>query len=246
MSNSRFYAEDQANAKRTDSGHVVYFVWLILLGAAAVVYELSSNGMLSAAMLAGDAGWSSLWCGWWLLRADPQRARAWVCFWFYLAAACLRTAVVALLIVLIFIWIECKMGQQVPEAERNAVLLAWFGGLFLATVLGDVAIALALRAKVRVWVHPSVRRRCRGDFTHIGDVRPGYCDFNHAFAVVVISLTTSVIGAVAIPLSSPAEENWLSHTLLVLMFVGLFAMIPVYAWLSPRVIADGPEDCWPA
>jgi hypothetical protein len=40
------YAEDQANAKRTDFGHAAYFVWLILLGAAVVVYELSSNGMI--------------------------------------------------------------------------------------------------------------------------------------------------------------------------------------------------------
>ncbi len=98
MSADRFYPDDQANAKRTDFGRVAYLMWLILLTAAAVIYEFSSNEMLSAAMLATHPGWGSL---------------------------------------------------------------------------------------------------------------------------------------------------WLSVVMPILMFVALFAMIPVYAWLSPRVIARGPEDCWP-
>ncbi len=254
-------ALDQTERKRDVSGHAGYFTLLLVLCAALAIHELTGNALLAAAIVAAHAGWRSLRCGWWLLRADPSRPRGWVCFWFYTATAFWKAAIWALVGLLILGASEAVTGQPPTEEQIAAQGITMFLAMGLSSLVGIIGVASAIRNKVRVWVHPSVWGRCGGEFARLGGLRgyflgdrgTFYRGFNHAIFVVAASLLVSTTG---IPVAfciwsemanAPAGggPTIAEGLALIVAFVGPFAMIPVYAVLSHRVIARTPAECWP-
>lgn len=237
------------------------------LAAATFLYMATHEPLLAVVLPCLHGGWHSFRTGLWLLRSDPCRPRARTCFAFYLASACLNSAAFALSSLGLFGAGEVGMGHPANIKELNATLLVLAGGVLLNSCIGLGAIYAALTRKIRVWVQPRLREMVRGDLTLVSTLRPLYEDltpvtsfgpakhrFNHAVLVVATSLVFPVVGAgilAVIAMTVGKDPVQVTTTpIMTFEFAALFgaplAMIPCYAWVSSRIIARSPRECWPA
>jgi hypothetical protein len=214
------------------------------LAIATTVYAVTREPLLALVLPWLRGAWEPFRAAFWLLRADPYRARARVCFAFYIAAGCWRAAFEALLAVLAFIGVANATGVPPSEAEALATLWAFAGGLTLSTLIGFCAICAAVLHKLRIWISPSLRHATNNDLRLAADF--GWDPKNGAnYAVVVIATTLmvplTVIGAAC--LISPRGGELAGA---IAVFGVPAAGIPVYIWISSRIIARSPQECWPA
>jgi len=235
-----------------------WLYWLLAVCAAVVLHLLVGYALFVAALPCALAAWKSFRCGFWLLRSDPVAARGRACCWFCLAVGCWKATATALAVVLILMGIEIMTGLRIPVQqalkEANFALLIMAVGVSLSTLIGIIAIALALRGKVRVWVHPGLRQRCHGEYAYVAECALSYRyrQMNHAVSVLALSVLFPLAAAGTGLLmwlgynhpnnNAPAVLNLIGFLLLL---AGPLAMIPVYLFLSSRIIARVPADCWP-
>lgn len=236
----------------TSTGRATWLFGLTLL-VATLVYLVTTAPIAAAILPCLHGGWNPFRTGLWLLRSDPDRPRARTCFAFYLAAACWNAAAAALSAVVVFILAANTIGVQPAMSEFVAIMLVLAGGVVLNTLLGWGAICAAIVRKVRVWVHPSLLATTGGDLRSIAELSPPRSGFNQAIFVVATALAFPAVGAGAIGLAwmtvgqNRANVETGSATILTfaLVFGVPLAMIPCYAWLSSRIIARSPRECWP-
>jgi hypothetical protein len=87
-------------------------IFLVTLAVATLFYLASGNVIASAVLPCWHAGWRTFRTGVWILQSDPHRFRARVCFAYYVAAACWKAALAALLSVGIFILVAQRTGVE--------------------------------------------------------------------------------------------------------------------------------------
>ncbi len=225
----------------------------LLLSAAVALYLATGRLALAVFFPCLHAFWHTFQTGWWILHVDPVRRRARVCFAFYLAAACWKAAATALLSIGFFLWMAIKFNRQpnMEEAAANMMVLAI--GVGLNTILGMGAIWAAIRYKIRVWVHPRLRRLVQDDLRQAYQLPPLRSGWNLAIFVVATALLFPAVSLGA------AFCAWLSFGMDVAQvqaaWVGILTCLAVfgvpipavvgYAWLSSRIIARSPGECWP-
>lgn len=199
------------------------------------------------------AGWPSFSVGRWLLKTDSRRRRAWVCFLFYIAAACWKGASAAFTTAMVFFLIESHTGRAPTVEEIAATFLTMLAAVVLCTLLGLASLVLAVRYRIRVWVHPRIRRTFERFPKSVLGIDGTHHGFNQAIFVVATSVVFPLVagGSVAlIVLLADSTPNQVSvvPTLVAfaVAFAGPLAMIPVYGWLSSRIIARHPSECWGA
>ena len=137
--------------------------------------------------------------------------------------------------------------------EFGAIMLVLAGGITVNTLIGLGAIYAALAYKVRVWVHPHLRGAVCGDLRLAARLISYRTGFNRAIFVVATALLFPLEGMGAVLLAvttvgeNPADRATASAVFVVLaaMLVGPMVAIPCYAWLSSRIIARSPQECWP-
>jgi hypothetical protein len=226
-------------------GYATWLRWVMVLCVAVAIDRLTGSAALGTVLPCVHAAWKSIGCAFWLKRVDPAAARRRACFWFYLATACWKTAAWATFTILIFAGIEEFTGRPPTEDEIAVTLITLFSGVVLCTAVGMIAIAGAIRGKVRVWVHPNVREMCGGDFNRLGYCDPHRRRFNYAIFVTGTSLATlpAATGMVILGLCNPAIVP--AAIGLFLVAAAPYGMIVVYALLSSRIIAQSPAECWP-
>jgi len=241
------------------SGRYDFLAWPIVFGMAVAIQAVTGNALIAALPIAIHAGWRLFRCGWWLRSIDPVSRRAWACFWFYLAAACWKASAYAFATIVILGVIENLAGQPVPMDEAIAELQVMSCSVVLSTIVGILAVALAVRGKVRVWVHPSVREKCGGDFSRLGEIRgwytgnPGtfYGGFNHAIFILIAAVffPLPLAGTVLFVCKSmilPFRPALDAFDILVVcsILIGPLVAIPAYVFLTSRIIARTPTECW--
>src|SRR5579883_1732807 len=88
---------------RTD-GWRPHLTWSALFLLGLLLYELTSQPGLAAAVTCVKFGWSDFQVARWLRRVDPDRGRGRTCFWFYLAFGLWKVAILAtvMMITLLF------------------------------------------------------------------------------------------------------------------------------------------------
>jgi len=144
-------------------------------------------------------------------------------------------------------------GVQPHMGELAAAMLVLAGGVAINTVVGLGATCAALFCKVRVWVHPRLRSTVRGDLSSVTRLRPFQWGLNHAVFVVATAVAFPVLSADAIGVAAltfgKARNEVVTVPIMVFEFVaflgGPLATIPCYCWLSSRIIARSPQECWP-
>jgi hypothetical protein len=224
-----------------------------MLVAATLFYLASGSVIASTVLPCLHAGWRTFWSGLWILQSDPRRFRARTCFTYYVAAACWKAALAALLCVGSFILAARRTGAQ-PRMDQFAVtMLVLIIGVALNTVLGVAATAAAVIGKIRVWVHPRLQSTLHGDLRRAARQESRFPGFNHAIFVVGTALVFPLVGLGATLLAvltvglnrEEAESSIGSLVGCIAIFAFPLAAIPGYAWLSARVIARHPAECWP-
>lgn len=234
-------------------GKVPSLAFIGTLSIAVVVYLLTNKLVAAVILPCLHGGWHTMETGIWLLKSDPDRCRARVCLAFYFATACWKAAAVALVTVVLLGVAEAMTGVKPNMDEFAATMLVVAGGVAFNTLVGLGATIAAVFHKIRVWVHPSLRSMTHNELSMVTSLRPAQCGFNHAIVVVATALVFPLlcIGTACLLVATVGkarnEVESVSEGLLVFttMFGGPIAMIPCYAWLSQRIIAQTPQQCWP-
>lgn len=148
-------------------------------------------------------------------------------------------------------YVANRAGQAVLAAPDELIVAAetMFVALALTTVVGWIAIVTTLRAKVKVWLHPGVRRACAGDFSRMRYVAPTLTGFNRAFLVITTSLVMPIIAISCVVLANPQmvrnPNDAINGIVAAVLFLGPFLTIPVISLVCSRISARHPQECWP-
>jgi hypothetical protein len=166
----------------------------VVFAAAGVLYLLTGHPLLAGILPWLYGGWPTFSAGLWILRTDPVRSRARVCFLFYLAAACWKAAATALATVMIFMFMSSICGIPPNNRELMAALLALLVGLVLNTLIGGIAVVAALVCKVRVWIRTNLRGLLRNDLTRAAYIGPSpQTRLSLEFAVVATAVLVPLV-----------------------------------------------------
>jgi hypothetical protein len=210
-----------------------------LLISGSILYFATDNAIAGAVLPSVHAAWKSFRTGLWVLNVDPDRTRARICSAFYAATALWQAAAAAFGSVLVFILIASLTGKEPDMNDFIATMVVLTSGVVLTTVLGLIAIfAAAVNAK-RVWIHPKLRQKTRNDLLNIAAL-PGQIEFNYAIFVLATSLAFPVLAFSCLLLIDPASDVLAP----VLLLFGVCISVVVYCWLSSRIIAQHPAECW--
>ena len=230
-----------------------WFPFVSAVAVGIILFLATKNVFASAILPSLVAGWSSFYTGLWLLQSDQRRTRARTCFAFYLAAACWKSAAAALTTVIVFAFVAELTGKDPTMEQFSATMLTLVAAVVLSTLIGLGATCSAVAYRIRVWVHPRLRARLDGNLSSVARLDSTHDGFNHAIFVVATSLAFPIValggGSLVLLLAdeTPNEVEMIPAIVsFVTLFAGPFAMIPLYAWLSSRIIARNPQECWPA
>jgi hypothetical protein len=227
----------------------------VILTAAIIIYLATDSSLAAIILPCLHGGWNLFRTGIWLLKSDPFKSRARICFAFYVGAACWNSAAVAFITIFIFVFAAVKFGFQPNITEIEATMLVLTGGVVLNTLIGLGAVYAALHYKIKVWVRPRLRIQLEGDLNSLAAISTFRYEFNYAIFVVATSLVfpsiilglivLGLVGSVIQVIGLKPNDTLILIIELVLFFVPPFAMIPCYAWLSSRIVARNPQECWP-
>jgi hypothetical protein len=149
-------------------------------------------------------------------------------------------------------WVADNFGFQPNWGEFGATMLAGVGGVVATTLLGLGAICAALYYKIRVWVHPRLRAATHGDLRLVARLTAPQSGFNHAVFVVATAVVTPIlvggaVGLTALMIGKNCKEceSVPVKIALAAYVIAPVALIPCYMWLSSRIIARSPQECWP-
>jgi hypothetical protein len=254
------HSENLPDTTPSRPGRLEPLLFVATLIVATLLYLVTKRPALAVILPCLHGGWETFRTGLWVLQSDPCRPRARTCFAFYLAAACWKSAASAFLAVVIFIVAAMITGFQPNINEFAATMFVLAGGVVLNMFLGLGAICAALRQKIRVWVHPRLRAMTDGDLRRVAELGPvrrganhAIFGLNHAIFVVATALAFPVAGAGALAvaiLTVGKNRNQLETVpatifLCLTLFGAPLATIPGYVWLSLRIVARSPQECWP-
>lgn len=228
-------------------------MWRTIAAISIVLLFLTFNPLLSGLLPYLRAGWPAVQTGFWLKMADPWKARGTVGFLFHLCMAGFRAGacgVVCLIVTVIAA--EYFNRRPVDMIPMIIALVAILFGCFLSFVLGWLGVAIALRYGVRVFVISNLYERCQGDFDVAKTLLPPPHRTNPANFIVAMSAGVTLLAIwfismlAILPADWNKEEGILPGILLGLLPVILIACIAVVIFLSKRIIAQSPADCWGA
>lgn len=244
--------EPLLNNEEAQPGNFGPVLGALTVAAAGVLYCVTRHPLLAAILPWLHGGWKTFHTGLWILRTDPVRSRAGTCFAFYLAAACWKAAAAAFATVYLLV-IVTKSGIQPDETEFLALCLALLAGLLLNSLIGVAAVVAALVCKVRVCVQSDLRTAMHGDLSAAVLFGPRRNSTNLGFIVVATAVVfpLAIAGAIVFAIVT-WDRNANAAVNTVEVVVGLFASfavplaaIPLLGWLSSRIIARSPQECWP-
>jgi hypothetical protein len=231
----------------------------VLLAVGWIVYELTTQSALGVAVVCLKFGWGDFRTAVWLRRADPSRGRGRACFWLYLSSGLWRAAAVASVMVFAIPLLASGLGAGFRVLERQflGAILTVVGGVVLSALATGVAVVVALRWGVRLWLHPAVHAARTENLWPPQAAGAG--QVNRAGRAVVTMLVVAfflvlvlipvVMAAAQIrpgPAGNGANVPALVFTLCIMAVIvgGAAAALAVKDLLVRKVVAATPEECW--
>lgn len=229
-----------------------HLTWSALFLLGLLLYEMTSQPGLAAAVTCIKFGWSDFQVARWLRRVDPDRGRGRACFWFYVAFGLWKIAILAtvMMISLLFFASLFHPGKRPPGGAvfspiLKGVLIAagiGFGLSFWATY---VALGSALRHRVKVWLGFAPHRAKKERFWP-----PCHGRTNAAPFVTVTTLILTLWALLLMLLLLVTVAGRFQVAVLAMLLVGVFLAFPgfvfVFRLLDRRVFAQTPPECWAA
>ena len=239
-------ADPLANAKN----------WLIVFAISVGVFVLTFSPLSAMALPYLRAGWPAFQTGCWLRKADPWPARGRVGFYFHLAMAGFRAAVAGVFSLVLMVVIEQNLQRQ---ADLNQVIIALcviMAGAGLSFSFGWWGTAIALRNRVRVFVISDLKHFCHGDFFQIVRLPMHKYLVNPANYVMAVAIAAPSLAlwfvAMLLAMPKPGEPDLrglqMSRAMLLLALLPVLGIliIALLIFLSRRMIAQTPLECWGA
>src|SRR3954466_10787630 len=88
-----------------------------LLALGIVVYELTAQPGLGAAIACTKFGWDDFLTARWLRRRDPDRHRGRASFWLFAAAGLWKTAVTGVIVLFAVAFLESAIRRRLPPGQ---------------------------------------------------------------------------------------------------------------------------------
>lgn len=125
MNSAPEFADDlHARAERESRGRSQYWLWPVLIAAGILVYELTAQPGLGAAVACAKFGWDDFLTAFWLRKRDPDRARSWTCFWLYFASGLWKVATAGIVAMFSIGFLVVLLTEK-QWPERTFVLLVY-------------------------------------------------------------------------------------------------------------------------
>ncbi len=214
--------------------------FLATLFLGALVFLATQNAIAGAVLPSLQSGYRLFRTGLWILRNDEEPIRGKVCFVFYLSAAFWMGSAAAFLSMLLFGAISEFTGNN-PDMDRfAAIMITLTCCVAISSLFGIASILAALKNRIRVWVHPGLQDISDGSPNLVACYETDDDEFNYAIFVVATSLAFPLfaIGCATL-VKNPTEAKALA-----VLLGGSLVTVISYAWLSSRVIANYPAECW--
>lgn len=229
-------ADEIVPASDAQRGGRRVFWWGLVLTAAWILYEFTSQPMLGIIVGCLKCGWKDFLTAIWLRRSDPNRARGAACSWFYLAEGAGKVLGASLgvmfAIILVFDWLNIRDVDRTPPLAAIGILALTGFALFALLILSGCLSARIWH--VRVWIDgtvlfgywdPRSLPCCRGVTNHLNVLR---------IAWILVVLPGLFVGAAAMEM---ADHPW--------AWVGLTLIeIQIIIALWRNVVAASPGECW--
>jgi hypothetical protein len=228
--------------------------WPALFLIGWLIYEVTAQPDLGAAIVCAKFGWNDFCAALWLRRKDPDRGRARACFWFYLASGLWKMAITATLAIFAFAFLAAN--QQNAQKPRADGLPPWFGAVLLTALMGFglsalttlIALQLALRYRIKFWLSSSVHRfRRRNSWPPYDVWKLGP---NHAGRVLLTSLIlvlVTVTFTLSIPLGAAIGQHGNFAIVAIVVVAACACTVAILIFrdiLNHRFVAHTPWQCW--
>jgi hypothetical protein len=237
----------------------------VLLAVGFLVYELTAQPGLGAAIACTKFGWDDFLTARWLRRRDPDRRRGRAEFWLFLAAGLWKTAVTGVIVIFAVGFLEAairpppQVGQvrQPPSEAVVGALLAAFFGFAFSTLATGRAFITALHNGVRLWIDGRVHGDRRADrwppiSTAGRKNRAGAVLFTALFLGMLVALSVFRVllrAALRGWIGGGPQGRQLAETMTNVFCFGVFLLVPVLIMvirdiLGQHALARSPAECW--
>jgi hypothetical protein len=240
--------------------------WPVLLAIAFLVYELTADPGLGAAIACTKFGWDDFLTASWLYRRDPVRPRGHAELWLACAVGLWKIAVTGIGVMFAAAFLQAALrgppaagAPGLPMRTYLAALAVSMLSFGISTIATLRAFRLAWTDRIRLWYDDRLHRDRQYDRWPPSDAVEGRR--NRAGLVLLTSL---VLAGIALPAAGMifsffllqlgrAQFGWavgwgepiaaalwliLSLALPILMLIGRDV-------IGARVLARAPAECWP-
>lgn len=232
--------------------------WLLVLGVAWLLFELSVDPAISVMVASIGLGWNHFLSSLWLWRRDPDRKRGRACAAFYLAAGFWRiTALtfvliaVATIISLVLNFQHGKKDELVTGIAMLIVLLCFL----LAGLTTCVAVMLAMRRKLKVWLDPQIRIARRHRQWPPRSPGPNRLGGVITSTVSLLAIVELFVGYGFLGWLIVQQQNNGPKNIAIGVAVCITAVLPIVVaagtvlggreWAQRKLTAKTPHECWP-
>lgn len=223
------------------------FGWLGLLALAWLAYELTHSPALASVFICLKFGLEDFHTALWLWRKDTHAPRRRSLFCLYFAFGLWQIAAVAFLMSIAYAAVTPRnpLPAALPQALR--AFLGTFAttlvGFTLCTIFTTLAVILACRGGIRLWLSSAVHRARRHDFWP----PTPYC-FGRSNDLSVLLQTglglTTLVGLIL--LFTVGQRLFGGHLIVVLLSITApVAIVLCREAISRKIFATSPSECWP-
>jgi hypothetical protein len=236
--------------EQSDSGSLGQ--WLIVIFVSMVLLVLTFNPLLTGLLPYLRAGWPAFRTAVWLKGTDPWRNRGTVGMLFHLSMALFCAGACAFFCIVSMGIVAHYKGKQPDLTPFIIAILTIAAGCALSSVLGWIGIVMALRHRIRIFVKSSLYSACRGDFAIARSLGPARTNTNPANYIIAVATAAPLLTAwcAAIIIFAPGT-GIIENELMVMFFLlslpfGVIACIAAILFVSHRITARSPAECWGA
>ncbi|MFP6764918.1 MAG: hypothetical protein VB858_14930 [Planctomycetaceae bacterium] len=245
-----FQSTPDSDGKSSCSHH---WGWALALSLAWLLFELSTDPVISVMVASIGLGGNHFLLSLWLLRRDPNRRRGRACAVFYLAAGFWRITVVTFALIVAASLITLMLDQGLRKQDE----LIWgVAGriVFLSFILSGsttcLATILAVRQDLRVWLDSKVRscrqkRQWPPRSSGPNEIRRVFT--TTMFLLVIIEVCTGF--GIVLGLIVPHAGGWTAALLgistLLIITVAAATLLGGHEWALKKLKAETPQECWP-
>lgn len=232
-----------------------WFSWSALVGVALVVYEMTTQTGLAAAVGCSKFGWNDFLTARWLRRNDPDprrgRALAWShrAFGLWKITAAAFAAIMLIVAIDEFLLAHFRPPAPVPPEPSDTfkgIAITVAGGLYLSLVATHIAFWSAWLTGRKIWLSLGTHRARREN-----EWLPAPSGGNWAGAVLelsgIVTLLGTFLGSIGLAiLLVQKPDAYLWPVSMFLLAVGHYAFgATTGKRMVQSVIAATPADCWP-